>query len=160
VIMFETETARNRNLMIRRKATLVHQKPILFSTTVRNNIAFGLRASGHSSKEVRNRVQWAAEELKLEELLETHARRLSGGEAQRVVLARALVLDAPILLLDEPTNSLDDASRPMFFELLKKTHQIRNNTILVATHDLDFIEPLADCIIRLADGKIMQQVNS
>ena len=83
-------------------------------------------------------------------------RKLSGGESQRVVLARALVLGLPIILLDEPTNSLDDASRPILLALLKKTNLTHKTTILIATRDLSFLKPLDARIIRLNEGKVAQ----
>jgi tungstate transport system ATP-binding protein len=108
------ESSRGQSLQrLRKNVTLIHQKPILFSTSVRNNIAYGLRAQGFPSKEIRTRVRAVIEDMKLSALAERHARKLSGGEAQRVVLARGLVLETPIILLDEPTNSLDERSRPL-----------------------------------------------
>jgi tungstate transport system ATP-binding protein len=154
VLMFGKEMTRNRSTKLRKYVTMVHQKPVLFSTTVRDNVAFGLRASGYSSKEINHRVQQMIEELKLEDVAEKHARMLSGGEAQRVVLARALILGLPIVLLDEPTNSLDDASRPILLELLKKTNH--KSTVLIATHDLNFLGPLDARIIRLNEGKVVE----
>ena len=134
--------------------TLVHQKPVLFSITVRNNIAYGLKALGLPSKEIKRRVQAIVEETRLSEIAEKQARKLSGGETQRVVLARALVLETPILLLDEPTNSLDDASRPVLSDLLLKANQARGTTIIIATHDLSFLASLTDRIVRLEEGII------
>ncbi len=154
VLMFGMEMIRNRNPELRRRVTMVHQKPVLFSTTVWNNVAFGLRAAGCSSKEIKDRVQQIVGKLRLEAVAEKEGRKLSGGEAQRVVLARALVLGLPIILLDEPTNSLDDASRPILLELLKKANLTHKTTILIATHDLSFIQPLDARIIRLNAGKV------
>jgi tungstate transport system ATP-binding protein len=148
------EVTRKRNAMLRRNLTLVHQKPILFSTTVRNNIAYGLRASGCSSKEIRRRTESIIEEAGLAAIADKQARKLSGGESQRVVLARALVLETPILLLDEPTSSLDKAFKPRLLELLHKSSQDRKTTIVLATHDADFASSIANRIIRLDDGRL------
>ncbi len=154
VLMFGKETVRNNNLKLRRKLTMVHQKPIVFSTSVWNNIAYGLRATKVPSQEIRDRVCRMLQELKLEDLAEKNARKLSGGEAQRVVLARALVLNTPVVLLDEPTNSLDDASRPILLELLKKINRTHDTTFLIASHDLNFLTPIATQVVRLNEGKI------
>jgi tungstate transport system ATP-binding protein len=154
VLLFGMETIRNRNFRIRRKVTMVHQKPILFSTSVRDNIAYGLRATGYSSKEIESRVHRILGELKLEDVAEKHARKLSGGEAQRVALARALVLDLPIVLLDEPTNSLDDTFRPILLETIERINETRNTTFIIATHDLNFLTPIATQIVRLNAGKL------
>jgi tungstate transport system ATP-binding protein len=150
----ETVCSRDRNL--RRKVTLVHQNPVLFSTSVRNNVAYGLRARGVNAIAIKRRVQAMIEEARLSEVAEKHARKISGGEAQRTVLARALVLETPVLLLDEPTNSLDDASRPIFSELLARANRARRTTIIIATHDTDFASSLSPRIIRLDAGKIAE----
>ena len=136
--------------------TLVHQKPVLFSATVRNNIAYGLHAAGLHAKEIRHRVRAAIEEANLTNVADKHGRRLSGGEAQRAVLARALVLETPIVLLDEPTNSLDDASRPILRSLLHKANKTRGTTIVIATHDTSFVSSLTERIVRLEAGKILE----
>jgi tungstate transport system ATP-binding protein len=153
VLLQGTEAGGEPGRRIRRKITLVHQKPILFSTTVHKNIAYGLKMLGLPSQEIKNRVQSIMEETGLTGLAEKPARKLSGGEAQRVVLARALVLETPILLLDEPTNSLDDLSRPLLSGLLRKANQ-RGTTIIIATHDLNYISSLAHRIIHLEGGRI------
>lgn len=140
---------------LRRKVTLIHQKPILFSRTVRSNISYGLRASGYSSKEVAARVQAIIKEAGLPSIADRPARTLSGGEAQRVVLARGLVLETPILLLDEPTNSLDDDFRPILLELLRKANRDRGATIVLATHDVSFTSAIADDIIRMKEGRLL-----
>jgi tungstate transport system ATP-binding protein len=150
-----TEAGGEPGWKIRRKITLVHQKPILFSTTVYKNIAYGLMMLGLPSQEIKNRVQVIMEETGLSGLAAKPSRKLSGGEAQRVVLARALVLETPILLLDEPTNSLDDLSRPLLSGLLRKANQ-RGTTIIIATHDLNYISSLAHRIIQLEGGRISE----
>lgn len=155
VLLRGIETVGRRRPRIRQTVTLVHQKPILFSTTVQRNVAYGLKAMGLSSREIRNRVEAIVEQTGLSELADKPARTLSGGEAQRVVLARALVLGTPLLLLDEPTNSLDDKFKPMLSEMLRQANQ-RGTTILMASHDLNFISPLAGRIIPMAGGRISE----
>jgi len=148
------EATPQRSQQLRRRVTLIHQKPVLFSKTVRSNISYGLRASGFSSKEVTARVRAIIEEAGLGSVADRQARTLSGGEAQRVVLARGLVLETPILLLDEPTNSLDEAFRPVLLGLLRKANQSRRTTILVASHDLSFVSSIADRIVRLEASEL------
>ena len=144
----------DKSRQLRRKVTLLHQRPILFSRTVRSNIAYGLRASGFSSKETAARVQSVVEKTQLGSIAHRQARSLSGGEAQRVALARGLILETPILLLDEPTNSLDDAFRPILLELLLKASKSRGTTIVLATHDAGFVSSIADRIVRMEAGKL------
>jgi tungstate transport system ATP-binding protein len=156
VLLYGAEAVRSQDRELRRKVTLVHQKPVLFSTTVRKNIAYGLHAAGLHAREIRQRVQAIIEETNLTNVADKLSRRLSGGEAQRAVLARALVLETPILLLDEPTNSLDDASRPILGDILHKASRMRGAAIVIATHDTNFVSSLTDRIVRLEAGKILE----
>jgi tungstate transport system ATP-binding protein len=155
VLLYGAETAGKRKPELRKKVTLVHQKPVLFSTSVRNNIAYGLHAAGLHAGEIRRRVQAAIEEMRLTSVADKSSRTLSGGEAQRAVLARALVLETPAVLLDEPTNSLDDASRPILRDLLHSASKARGATIVIATHDTNFVSSLTERIVRLEAGKIL-----
>jgi tungstate transport system ATP-binding protein len=139
---------------LRRLVTLIHQKPVLFSTTVWNNVAYGLRARGVPGKDIKARVAPVLEKLGLSDLAGRPARELSGGEAQRVVLARGLVLETPVVLLDEPTSFLDDSIGILFFDMLRSANQNRSTTILVTTHDLKFATTLAHQEIRLESGKV------
>lgn len=148
------DTAGCRDPRLRRKVTLVHQRPVLFSTSVRHNIAYGLHAQGLPAKEIRRRVQAVVEAMDLTAVADKPARRISGGEAQRAVLARALVLETPILLLDEPTNSLDEASKPLLARLLREANQQRGATILIAAHDLGFVSSLTDRIFEMDGGRV------
>jgi tungstate transport system ATP-binding protein len=154
MLLLGTDTARGNDLQLRRRVTLVHQKPVLFSTSVRNNIAYGLQARGYPAKEIRRRVQVITEEMNLSAVAEKHARRISGGEAQRAVLARGLVLETPIVLLDEPTISLDDASRPLLSQLLQRASRQRGATIILATHDLDFVSTVTDFVYPMDCGRL------
>ena len=154
VFLLGTDTTRGNDLLLRRRVTLVHQKPVLFSTSVRNNVAYGLQARGYPAKEIRQRVQAIMEEMNLSAVAEKHAHRISGGEAQRAVLARGLVLETPIVLLDEPTNSLDDASRPLLSQLLQKASRQRGATIILATHDLDFVSTVTNSVHTMDCGRL------
>jgi tungstate transport system ATP-binding protein len=140
---------------LRRQVTLIHQKPILFKTTVWNNVSYGLRALGLPAQEIKTRAGAILEKLELSNLVQRQAHKLSGGEAQRVVLARGLVLETPILLLDEPTSFLDDSFLPLLFDLLMQANQSRGITILVTTHDLKFVSSLSHRNYCLDEGKIV-----
>ena len=155
VLLHGLESARGpQRQRLRRQVTLVHQKPVLFSSTVWNNVSYGLRALGLPAKEIKARVGAVLEELGLSGVAGRQARKISGGEAQRAVLARGLVLETPILLLDEPTSSLDEDFRPVLWDLLRRARQKRNATIIVATHDSNFVSAFVRQIVRLEDGKI------
>ena len=142
---------------LRRMVTLVHQRPVLFSTSVRNNLAYGLKAHGHGAGEIGRRIEAAVDEMRLSAVIGKHVRKLSGGEAQRVVLARALILETPILLLDEPTNSLDDAYRPILADLLKKAVRDKDTTVIVATHDSGIVSSLGGRMVRMEGGRIRDE---
>jgi ABC-type multidrug transport system ATPase subunit len=144
------EAAGTHDPRVRRKVTLVHQKPVLFSTTVR----YGLQAVGLSSKEIKSRVEQILEKANLRAIADNQAKKLSGGETQRVALARGLVLETPILLLDEPTNSLDDASRPVLYALLREANA-RGTTIVIASHDSGILASLNPRLLRMEKGKII-----
>jgi ABC-type multidrug transport system ATPase subunit len=154
LFVFGKEAAKDGDQTLRGRVTLVHQKPVLFSTSARKNIAYGLEAKGLPSREIRQKVQSIVEAMNLSSVTEKHARKLSGGEAQRAVLARAMVLETPIILLDEPTNSLDEASKPILRALLTRARDERGATVLIATHDARFASSLADRIVRMESGKI------
>ncbi len=153
--MHGTKVSSDKIQQLRKKVTLLHQKPVLFSRTARSNISYGLRASGFSTKEIGRRVQTIIEQAGLASIADRQARTLSGGEAQRVALARGLVLETPILLLDEPTNSLDAAFRPILLDLLHKANKLRGTTIILATHDASFLSTITDRIVQMKDGKLL-----
>ncbi len=128
-------------LAVRRRVTLLHQRPVVFSTDVRANVAYGLRARGMAKEEARRRAEAALERVGLAALATRPAPSLSGGETQRLVIARAFVLETPLLLLDEPFSSLDAAARPMLRELIAE-RQVAGSAVVVATHvgELDGLE--------------------
>jgi len=156
VLLFGEDAAGSRRAELRKKVTLVHQKPVLFSMSVRGNVAYGLHAAGVHAGEIRRRVSSMLEKMNLTGFADKAGRTLSGGEAQRAVLARALVLETPVLLLDEPTNSLDDASKPILRDLLARARRDRGATVVIATHDANFVSSLADRIVRMEEGKILE----
>jgi tungstate transport system ATP-binding protein len=142
---------------LRRDVTLIHQRPVLFDTSVYGNLAFGLRARGLKRDAIDQAVTRALTEVDLPGFGTRAARKLSGGEAQRVIVARALVLDTPILLLDEPTSYLDDDARPLLVELLRRRNAERNTTVVIATHDRRFADDLADGMVFLRRGGLDQR---
>ncbi len=137
----------------RRQATLVMQEPVLFSTTVRANVAFGLAAHAVPRDRITPRVLEALADVGLEGFEGRRARALSGGEAQRVVLARALALRTPVLLLDEPTTYLDAAFRPTLTRLMTGARD-RGTTLIFATHDPTLAGEVAHEVITLSRGRI------
>ncbi len=138
-------------LALRRRVTLIHQRPVLLSTDVAGNVAFGLRARGLARDEVQRRVADALARVGLTGF--EGRRELSGGEVQRVVIARALVLATPVLLLDEPLSYLDEDARPLL-EALIGERRAAGATVVMATHDAGFADSVADRRLTLQNGRL------
>jgi len=141
---------------IRTKCTMVFQKTALFNTTVYKNIAYGLKLRGFSKKEIEERVKDALGLVKLNGYEKHMAKRLSGGEQQRISLARALVLDTELLLLDEPTANLDPKNMSIIEETVSRVNRERKNTVVMATHNLFQAENITKRAALLLGGKIAE----
>ncbi len=134
----------------------VFQRPHLFAGTVTENLAFGLVARGASAAQRRARVRDLLVQFDLEAHARADVRTLSGGELQRVAVARALAVEPDVLLLDEPTANLDVAVRRPFREDLERAVRARAGGVLLITHDPSDAFALADRIAVLEAGKIVQ----
>lgn len=140
----------------RRKLALVMQEPLLIDASVFDNIALGLRYRGVGLAEIAGRVERWAGKFNIQPLMDRSANKISGGEAQRVSLARAFVLEPDLLLLDEPFSSLDPQTRKNIIQDLKKILNDTHTTTLFVTHDLDDSMLLADRIAVIWDGALIQ----
>ncbi|MEX0782723.1 MAG: ABC transporter ATP-binding protein [Dehalococcoidia bacterium] len=137
------------------RVSFAFQRAVFVSGTVGQNLQLALRLRGIPSLERDRRVAATAEELGVGHLLGRDVRRLSGGEAQRVNLARALVLDDEVLLLDEPLAGLDAPSRESLLQELPATLRSRpRTTVALVTHDRDEAARLADDVVLLIDGRV------
>ncbi len=143
-------------LLLRRQVGMVFQAPALFPGTVADNIAYGPQLTKRplSAVEVKSLLQLA-------DLPPNYATRpvseLSGGEAQRVSLARALANKPQTLLLDEPTGALDPAARRHIWETIHKLRTELNLTVLWVTHTMDEVREMADRVYLLVNGRIADQ---
>ncbi len=143
-------------LEYRRKLAMVFQEPLLFDTTVFNNVASGLKIRGFKRNEIRDRAMEQLEQFGIIHLKGRSARTLSGGEAQRTSLARAFALRPEILLLDEPFSSLDPPTRDSLIEDLEHILQQTRTTAIFATHDRLEALRLSDRIAVMNGGQIIQ----
>jgi molybdopterin-binding protein len=156
VVRFAGRELRGDDLAARRRMAGVFQQPYLFKGTVRNNVEYGLRARGVAAAERTRRVARALEDLGLAELTGRNVRELSGGEAQRVALARTVVLDPDVLLLDEPTANLDVTVRRQFRADLSRVVRAHARSVMLITHDPADAFALADRVAVMQDGRIVQ----
>ena len=143
-------------LQYRRRIGLVMQEPLLFDTSVYENVASGLHFRGVSKSEIKPRVEVWLEKLGISHLSKRRANELSGGEGQRVSLARALVLEPELLLLDEPFSALDSPTRTRLLDDLGKILPESGTTTIFITHDLNEARKLGNRLAILLDGKLMQ----
>jgi tungstate transport system ATP-binding protein len=131
----------------------VHQHPVMFSTSVEKNIGYGLNTRGVSRTEIARRVDEAMAWAGVTGLRGSNPATLSGGEKQRIALARAKVLTPKLLLLDEPTANLDGAAREQVIALIP-TLIGSGSSVVMACHDRDLIA-LADVQrLKLRDGRL------
>jgi tungstate transport system ATP-binding protein len=131
-IDWKSDIVRNR----RRKVTLLHQSPYLFRGTVFRNVAYGLKARGAAGETMLRAVNRALETVGLDRFGDRDARELSGGEAQRVAMARALALEPEVLLLDEPLANIDRETA-VLLETVIAALPSRGTTVVMTTHDPD-----------------------
>ncbi|MBU4385803.1 MAG: ABC transporter ATP-binding protein [Actinobacteria bacterium] len=142
---------------VSRRMAMLFQDPLLFSTTVRNNVAYGLKVRRVPPGERERRVASALEMVRLSGLEEKHASTLSGGEAQRAALARALVVEPGLLLLDEPFASLDRLNRGALQGEVKRILKDNGLSAIFVTHDQEEAGRIGDRIVILNKGKIIQE---
>jgi tungstate transport system ATP-binding protein len=144
-------------LAFRRRIGLVFPDPLLLDTSVFANVASGLRFRGVPSGAARVRVDTWLERLGIGHLRDRPARHVSSGEAQRVSLARSLVLEPEILLLDEPFASVDVAARAQLLDDLERLLRETAIACVLVTHDLDEAGRLGTRLAVVIDGQLRQE---
>ena len=141
----------------RRGVGFVYQDYMLFPhLSARENIAFGLKLRGKSAKEIKEVMAELAELLGISHLLERRPETLSGGERQKIALARALAIRPKVLLLDEPLSALDPEAKERLQRELRRVHDQLGLTTIHVTHDFEEAMALGDRVAVLSRGRIVQ----
>lgn len=135
---------------------MVFQEPLLFKTSVFDNVAYGLKLRRLNKKVVQKQVDEMLERVKLSDFSKRKASKLSGGEAQRIAFARALVVEPEIVLLDEPFGSLDPLTKKDLKTELKQLLKEMKVTAVYVTHDQSEAMEMADRIAVIESGRIRQ----
>lgn len=144
----------------RRQMSMVFQKPVVFNTTVFENIAYSLKLRGMTSTETAKRVEELSELIGLKDKMKQKAKTLSGGEAQRLTLARAMVFRPKVLLLDEPTANLDPANVAMIEKLIMHAKTEYGTSIIIVTHNMFQAKRISDNVIFLLSGNVIESGES
>ncbi|MDO4746473.1 MAG: ATP-binding cassette domain-containing protein [Bacillota bacterium] len=134
--------------------TMVFQKPYLISTTVEKNIAYPMKLRGFSDEDIEKRVTELSEDLGLAEFRKQKSWKLSGGETQKVALARALSFKPKLLLLDEPTANVDPYTTAEIEKMLISASSYA--TIVLITHNLAQAKRVCDQAMLLHEGKLIE----
>ena len=153
---YSLERIRRREVpYLRRTVGVVFQDfRLIESKTVYDNVAFAMRVIGASAREIRERVPYVLELVGLDSKSERHPNELSGGEQQRLAIARALVNNPSTIIADEPTGNLDPARS---FEIMSLLQEINNlgTTVLVVTHQIDLVKHFGNRVIVLDEGLVV-----
>lgn len=155
-VEMDGEPIASADLQLRRTIGYATQRPGLLATSVLRNVELPLRWRGMDGRARKAAALAALERLNVAPLADRKALSLSGGEAQRVSLARALAIEPRLLLLDEPAAGLDAEARRAFFDDLELALRDRNTTVVHVSHRAEEALRLADSVAVLADGAIRQ----
>ena len=136
--------------------TMVFQTPYLLKRSVYDNIAYPLQIRHRSAAEIRQKTEAMIAKLGIEKLADQYAHKLSGGESQKVALARALIFEPDLVLLDEPMSGIDAASVRFMEEMIQEYVREYHKTVIMITHNARQAQELCDRIVHLhgaAGGK-------
>ncbi len=144
----------------REQITMGFQKPYLLNTTVDKNIGYPLKIRGWSHEQAEERIKHLADELKLTDFRKTKSWKLSGGEIQKVALARALSFSPKLLLLDEPTANIDPLTVTDIERILKRFNTEEGTTVIIISHNLAQARRISDYVVLLNHGKVVEANHS
>jgi cell division transport system ATP-binding protein len=141
---------------LRRKLGIVFQDyKLLPRMTVYENVAFALEVYGLKEEEIRKRTIKAIEQVGLKDKLRSYPDKLSGGEQQRVSIARAIVNDPKVLICDEPTGNLDPDTSMEIMKVIEDINKEMGTTVIMATHDREIVNKLKKRVIKLSKGLVV-----
>jgi ABC-type multidrug transport system ATPase subunit len=142
-------------LAFRRRVGLLLQNPYLFHSSVVSNVMWGLAIRGVPKSDSQARAEAALKRVGLEGFAHRDARALSGGESQRLALARALVLDPDVFLLDEPGNHMDRESIQRTEEIVREVNEDQGKTVILTTHNLAQAQAMASRVLSIFQGRLV-----
>ena len=128
---------------------------LLPNKTVAENVAYAMEVTGQRTRIIRTKVPQILDLVGLSNKVEKYPEQLSGGEQQRVSIARAFVSQPPVLIADEPTGNLDPETSVEIMRLLERINRV-GATVLVATHDRDMVNALRKRVVALEDGHVVR----
>ena len=154
---FSSKQVKRRDIpQLRRRVGMVFQDFRLLRTrTAAENLAFAHEVTGGKRSEIKAKVQRLLAQVGLDSRASAYPEELSGGEQQRIAIARALIHDPVILLADEPTGNLDERAANGVFDLIREINSV-GTAVLIATHDLDLVRRFSQYrVLELAEGAIV-----
>lgn len=140
----------------REQITMGFQKPYLLSGSVDKNISYPLKIRGWNKNTIEERIDHLAKELKLTDHRKKKSWKLSGGEIQKVSLARSLSFSPRLLLLDEPTANIDPSTVTEIEKILKRFNREEETTIVIISHNLAQARRISDYVVLLNHGKVVE----
>ena len=153
---YSLEHIRKREVpYLRRTVGVVFQDfRLIPNMTVYDNVAFAMRVIGAREREIKERVPYVLELVGMNDKSRRHPTELSGGEQQRLAIARALVNNPSTIIADEPTGNLDPARSLEIMSLLQEINNL-GTTVLVVTHEMDLVERFSKRVIAIDDGVVV-----
>ncbi len=142
-------------VQLRRKVTMLTQMPVIFTGTVQENLLLGCRLS-EKEEPGEEAVQAIMARVGLDKELSADAAQLSGGEKQRLALARVMLMDPEVMLLDEPSASLDKETEVLIFDLVTEFCRERCKTLIMVTHSEKGFTGYYDALVRIRNGRVDQ----